>query len=345
MNFKYQDLLCFTHELLSKIGVDDFSANAVSTGLCDTSLRGVDSHGIRLLPHYCQSAISGRKNKCPKFQVHSAFPGFQLLDADDAFGHAAGQKAVEVGTRVAADIGISCVSVVNSSHPGAMACFAIPAAKLGYVCLAFTHADSLIVSTNGRRPFFGTNPICVAAPRIEEEPYCLDMATSVIPWNRLLLHRDKGLSLEAGLAADPDGHTTDDPNIAVGLLPFGGYKGYALASMVELFCSMFSGSAFGPEIPSMYGFPIDKPRKLSQFFIFIKADALIELSEFEKNLQKMSDLLRSEPPSESKPVMMPGDPEIASKKQRLIEGIPIDVETLSKIRELSAAYGVNLKSM
>ena len=47
----YKDILKFHQDILSKIGLDDFSVESVSTGLCETSLRGVDSHGIKLLPH------------------------------------------------------------------------------------------------------------------------------------------------------------------------------------------------------------------------------------------------------------------------------------------------------
>ena len=39
-------------EVLLNNGADDFSSESVSKGLVETSLRGVDSHGIRLFPHY-----------------------------------------------------------------------------------------------------------------------------------------------------------------------------------------------------------------------------------------------------------------------------------------------------
>ena len=52
--------------------------------------------------------------------------------------------------------------------------------------LSFTHADSLMLSYNGTRPFFGTNPIAFAAPTEDEEPFCLDMATSQVNWNKII---------------------------------------------------------------------------------------------------------------------------------------------------------------
>ena len=66
----YNKLYKFVKAILSKSGLDKFSTNAVSKGLCEASLRGVDSHGIKLLPHYIESAIKGRKNPRPKFKFY-----------------------------------------------------------------------------------------------------------------------------------------------------------------------------------------------------------------------------------------------------------------------------------
>ena len=69
----YKDLKVFAKKILLKIGLDKFSANTVTHGLCEASLRGVASHGIRLLPHYVNSALNGRKN--PKPNGNDAWSG------------------------------------------------------------------------------------------------------------------------------------------------------------------------------------------------------------------------------------------------------------------------------
>ena len=65
---KYSELIKFVFSILNKVGLDKFSNDCVTKGLCEASLRGVDSHGIRLLNHYVNSAIYGRKNPKPKFK-------------------------------------------------------------------------------------------------------------------------------------------------------------------------------------------------------------------------------------------------------------------------------------
>ena len=118
---KYSKLLDFSYKTLKKIKLDDYSARTVSDGLCLASLRGVDSHGIKLLPHYILSGQQGRKNPKPTFKFYKKNQSSFLLDADDGYGIAAGCKAIDKAVKVSKSHGICIVGVINSSHPGSMA--------------------------------------------------------------------------------------------------------------------------------------------------------------------------------------------------------------------------------
>ncbi len=167
------------------------------------------------------------------------------MDADNTIGHAAGMKAIDLAMPIAQEYGNGAVAVSNSSHPGAMASFALRAARKGYIAFALTHADALVSSYGGRRSYFGTNPICMAVPRRESEPFCLDMAPTGISWNKLLGARERGESLPNNYcAADKNGDPTNDPAQAQCLLPIGNYKGYGIAAMVEVLCGILTGMAF-----------------------------------------------------------------------------------------------------
>ena len=345
----YDHLVAFTRRVLDGAGLDAFSNDAVTTGLCETSLRGVDSHGIRLLPHYAQSALSGRKNPKPNMVFTSRFPAFGLLDADNAFGHAAGMKAIEHGMEMAETLGMGAVAVANSSHPGAMASFALKAARNGYVAFAFTHADALVLAAGGKRSLFGTNPVCMAAPREEEEPYCLDMATSVISWNRLKIHRDTGEPLAVGVAADGDGAGTQDADAATCLMavgsPLAGYKGYGLGSMVEVLCGVMSGMATGRDIPAMFTAPMDQPRHLGQFYMVLRPDVAGSADDFRRRLQAMTDDARAEPAQAAEGVMLPGDPEIREAAKRRVDGVPLDDATVAAFQDLAQQFNADLSLM
>ena len=339
----HKKLKLFISTVLKKAGLDEYSRRSVATGLYEASIRGVDSHGVRLLGHYVNSALKGRKNPKPNYKFKRPFPALGVLNADNAFGHAAGMKAIDLCIKIAKKNGVGIVAVKNSSHPGALASMAIKAARKNYIAFAFTHADSLMLSHNGKKAYFGTNPICFAAPRKEKEPFCIDMATSMISWNKLLNLRNKNISLKDNLAADGQGKVTRIPSKAKSLLAAGAYKGYALASMVETLCGIYTGMNFGQSIPAMYEHPMNKPRKLGQFYIVIKPNAAISLNSFLKRMQKLTSQVRSQKPRIKKnKVMMPNDPEIHSAKTRSKNGIPLDSETFLQLKKLSKKFNVQL---
>ena len=339
---KYEKLLAFTKKILLSSNLDHYSANSVSLGLCETSLRGVESHGIRLLKHYVESALNGRKNPKPKFIFKKKFDSFGILDADNGFGHSAGMKAINYGIKLAKKNGIAAVTVINSSHPGSLATMALKGAREGYITFAFTHADSLMLSHNGIKPYFGTNPICMAAPRIEKEPYCLDMSTAMISWNKLLEYRKNNKKLMPNLAANNKGKTTIDPQEATQLFPAGSYKGFGLASMVEILCGVHSGMPFAQMIPSMFKFPMNKVRKLGQFYILMRTDITMSKKQFLQRMQKITNEVRSQKSRNNKGVLMPNDPEIFNLKKRIKEGIPLNKQVFDDLKYLSNKFNIKL---
>ena len=252
-------------------------------------------------------------------------------------------KAIDIAIEMAKVQGIGTVAVSNSSHPGAMASMALKAARKGYLAFAFTHADALILSHGGTRPYFGTNPICFAAPREEQEPYCLDMATSIVSWNRVISNRNSSKPLESGIVADEYGKPTTDPHKAAAVIPTGSYKGYGLSSMVDILCGVYTGMAFGRSIPAMFTTQMTEQRKLGQFYMVMRSDGVISKEEFMNFMQQMTDEVRAEPAIDGESVMLPGDPQMICAKKRMKDGIPIDDSTLDALVALSKKNNVILK--
>ena len=339
---QFKDLINFSYNVLKKVNLNEFSAKSVSDSLCITSLRGVDSHGIRLLEHYVNSSLLGRKNPQPKFKFYKNFSSIGVLDADNGFGHAAGKKAIEYGIKMANKNGIGLISVINSSHCGSLASIALDAAFQGYICMAFTHADSLILPTNAIKPFLGTNPICFVAPRKDEEPYCLDMSSSKISWNKLLNFKSNNKKLPNDVAANIMGSSTTNPNNAKSLLPFGDYKGYGMASMIEILCGIYSGMNYANQIPAMFTTSLKKTRKLSQMYILIRTDGVISKTNFLKRMKNFSKMTRNQKAKKNKKVLMPNDPEIQTSIKRLKEGIPLDLSTYRSLQKLENDFHVKL---
>ena len=330
----------FLSAVFSKLGLDDFSRSAVVDGLMFASIRGIDSHGIRLAPHYANCAQTGVKNPRPKFSIHKTKQSIIWLDADGAYGLAAGRKAVELGIEIAKESGIAFVGVRNSTHPAAMSSIVAQAAAKGFIGFGFANADALMCSHGGKKAFYGTNPISFCTP-MGETMFTLDMATTQFTWNKIKIYREKNISLPNGIAVDCNGNETTDPHNAAALLPTGLHKGFALAAMVEILTGVISGSLISPEITPMYADNLNSPRQLSQSYIFIDQAVGGGAKLFQKRILKMAELLIDNDSTE-KDVILPGLLESKVSEKRLAEGIPIDAQTMKKFRQLEELLGLSI---
>lgn len=319
---------------LRAAGASEASLTAATKAMLHASLVGVDSHGVRLTEHYCNMLAGGRLNKDPQLTVDIRAAGSAMVDGDDGLGHYAAYKAVEVGIELAQQAGVGAVGIAHSSHLGAAGAYALAGAERGFVTFATTNTDSMVALFDGASRFHGTNPLAFAAPVPGSKPWLLDMATSSIPMNRVLLHRSLGLELPGGVAADADGAATTDPHAAEMLLPLGGeeygYKGAALAGVATLFSALLTGTTLDTDFIPMYGGDdISTPRNMGHFVLVIDPDKFVGRELFGAMITRYLFSLRSaavRPGAER--VMAPGDREWEEVAQREQDGVPVDPDTV-----------------
>jgi LDH2 family malate/lactate/ureidoglycolate dehydrogenase len=334
----------FLQALLQGGGACPDSAGATARALTDASVRGVDTHGIRLTPHYLRGLAAGRIKPCPTLSVERLAPAVAAVDADDGLGHWASYRAIEVGIEIAAETGLAAVAVGRSTHHGAAGCYTLAAARRGFAALAMTNADAIVAPHDGKKAFFGTNPISFAVPVEGDNPLLLDMATSSIPLNRVLLRRDTGLPLPPEVAIDAEGEMTRDPFAAAALMPLGGagygYKGAGLAVMVDILCSAFTGMLHGARLPSFAGDGVTWPARLGHFFIVFDTGAFQPAAAFATRMREFLAELRQQPARPGQRVMAPGDPEWAAFADRSAHGVPIDQATWDSLGDYAGRFAV-----
>jgi ureidoglycolate dehydrogenase (NAD+) len=319
---------------LAEAGGSNLSRAAAIRAMLHASLVGVDSHGVRLTGHYCRMLGGGRLNKNPHVTVDYRAAGSAMVDGDDGMGHLAAYRAVEVGIELARKAGVGAVGVKRSSHYGAAGAYALAGAEQGFVTFATTNTDSMVALFDGAQKFHGTNPLAFAAPVPHARPWLLDMATSSIPLNRVLLHRSLDKELPVGVAATPDGEPTTDPHAADMLLPLGGvdygYKGAALAGVATLFSALLTGTTLDPDFIPMYGgSDISTPRNMGHFILVIDPDKFAGREVFAAAITAYLTSLRSSPVKAGGRVMAPGDREWEEMERRKAQGIPLDPETVA----------------
>jgi LDH2 family malate/lactate/ureidoglycolate dehydrogenase len=261
-----------------------------------------------------------------------------VIDADNTLGHYAGELAVDHAVNIAKTQGISAVSVKHSTHFGAAAYFTNKIAQSDMLGFAFTNTEALVNAFNSKEAFFGTNPFCFSAPMLEEDPFCLDMATSTVPWNKVKNYRRQNIQLDEGWAYDENGILTTDPQAAKSLTAIGGYKGYGLGMVIEILCSGLTQGPISKDIAPLYDISISDKRDISHFFMAIDVSKFLESTLFKSYMNSMINRLRSLPKSSEDSVYVAGDKEKIQYSERSVYGIPMDEVKFKEFLEISNDY-------
>lgn len=344
-----EDMERFSREILAAVNADDPTINAVTKAVMHASVHGVDTHGVRLLPHYVKVIAGGRVNSNPQLRFSDGPGAVAVLDADDAHGARATYAAMDHAIGFARASGIGAVAIRASSHFGAAGAYAIEAARANMVGLAFCNSDAFVRLHGGAEPFHGTNPIAAAAPVNDDDPWLLDMATSSIPVNRVELSRALNIELPPEVASDENGKDTTDPHQFGMLAPLGGknygYKGAGLAGLSEILSSAFGNTPLSIELPSMASEDVSTPRNLGAFVIAIDPNAFGGLTPFLNTMTRYLSAVRASRTAAGGVVMAPGDREWKEAKRRRQHGIIVDATSFRSFQELADKHALEpLKS-
>jgi LDH2 family malate/lactate/ureidoglycolate dehydrogenase len=324
---------------LTAAGVPDGDAEQVADALVDTSLRGIDTHGLRLLGQYLDELSSGVADPRAHITVVRDKGAGLLLDADGALGVLAGLAAARHAAERAARFGVAAVGVRSSNHFGAASVYTRRLARDGLVGLAVTSAASRVAPFGGVEPLFGTNPISVAAGSGERE-FALDMATSQVCFGEIKQRRTERRRLDRGWATDATGQPTEDPDTAHALSPLGGYKGQGLAMAVTLLGAVLTGTPPDWQLPQVGAGTTGRDRQVGHFVLAIDPAAFAGEEQFTAGLAELLDTVRTAPRAGQEPVLAPGDPQRAHEHRRRAAGIPLDVGTAGRLAELADRLGV-----
>lgn len=342
-----ESLRDFVKSILVKVDVPEEHAHIVAEVLVAGDLRGVESHGVARLESYYISRIrQGLLDPRPTLTVTRETPVSIAIDGGNGLGHVASHQAMTAIIEKAKTTGIGMATVKHSNHFGIAGYYAMMALEHNMIGIAYTNTQPLVMPLWGRKIMTGTNPIAVAVPGKNEDPWILDMATSVVPKGKLEVMARKGLEMPTGWAVDKDGLPTNDANVALaGGAPMplgstrelGGHKGYDLAALVDIFSGVLSGAAFGPHVTAT------GPADIGHYFQVIRPDLFMDLEEFIERMDLFVRELKETPPAPgNRRVLVAGEPEKAATKLHLRTGIPVHPKVMEGLTLLSHSLDVPL---
>ena len=230
-------------------GCDTDNAAALADIICRAERDGSHSHGLFRVPGYVKALRSGKVDGKAKPTVKHVTPAVIQIDGNGCFAPLAQAVGLPLLADATGKVGIAALSLVGIHHFAALWPETEYLADRGFVGLACTAYMPMVAPAGSKEALFGTNPISFAWPRPGHGPVVYDMATAAMAMGDVQIAARDGQDVPPGTGLDADGNPSTDPAaIAKGvLLPFGGYKGSAIALMVELLAAGLTGEQFSYE--------------------------------------------------------------------------------------------------
>ena len=332
-----------SEELLVKIGANKTVASDCTKVMLSASLRGIDTHGVEMLPKILTRVKDNRCRVDIPSKIKKADGGLNAVNVIDA-KLAPGQHSCLVATheaiKLAKSYGIGFITVRNSTHFGCCSPFLEEILKERMVGFVGSNTVCSMAAFGLEQPNLGNNPFGFAAPSQGKNDFIFDFSSAVMSYGKRIAYLESGKELAEGAFITVNDNKgikgvceIDDSQEQIAL-PFGGFKGSSIAMMIDILSGLLSGGFSGADTeslnkdglflgPSHFVLAID-PKKLGLGF-------------FEAEMQTYIEGIRK-----GGEVRLPGDSSNEKRLKRLSTGIPIQGSLHLKIQAWSEELGVKL---
>lgn len=328
----------FCTACFERLGLRPADARLTARNLIFANLRGVDSHGVIRLKVYTDRLRAGGFQPRAQPEVVSESDSSALLNAHGGVGQVAATMAMGLAMAKAERTGLAAVAVRNSNHFGASAFYAMQALDKNMIGFAATNAGPTMAPTGGREGRLGNNAMAVAVPAGKFPPVVLDMATGAVAWGKIFVAQQEKRSIPTTWALDKNGVPTDDPNAAAhhGLIqPFGGYKGYGLSLLLDIFTGVLSGGGFSTQVRTLYQ-QVETPADIGHFSAALRIEAFMPIDHFRDRMDQIIEGMRACPRAPGvERIFVPGEIEHETERRRSAEGIPLNPQLQQELRTLA----------
>jgi len=248
-------LTALTDEIFRNAGVSAAQSAAVARVIVAGERDACKSHGVYRIEGCLRTLKAGKIAPMAVPELLDDGSGVIRVDAKGAFSPAAFALGAPVLAARAKELGVAALVINSCLQFSALWPEVEELTDLGCAALALCPSYSSVAPTGGAEALLGTNPIAFGWPRKDNPPYVFDFATSVAARGEIELHRRAGTPLPEGWAIDAGGHPTTDPEAALAgaMLPFGGHKGSAISTMIELLAGVMIGDLTSPEALAYLG--------------------------------------------------------------------------------------------
>lgn len=326
MHLSVADARALAESALRGIGYDSDEARIIADHVIDAALCGYEYSGLAKILNVADSEHF-RLPRRPmtvlrETDVSIAFDGGNNVGMLSLF------HAAEATIKKAAAHGIALVSVNDAWMSGRSAYYVEMIARAGLVAIHTASSSQMVAPPGGMRAALGTNPLAIAIPS-SRAPIVLDIGTSAYMMTEVLLRERLGELLPEGVAIGPEGAPTRDAALARrgALLPFGGYKGFGLALMIQAL-GLLAGS--GSDEDSDYGY----------LFIGFRPDLIGPMDVFKQRVSELIERIKATPRQAGiDEIRIPSERAFRCRERALREGLDFDRPVYEALVSLRARKG------
>ena len=348
---KFKKLTEILKKIFIKSGFSNKNSLIIAKVLVFSDFFGIKTHGLNRLNAYLELINSNRINTKPKLKITKNKYAVTCINSDNSFGMISGEYAMKIAIKKSKKYGIACSAVSNSNHFGIAGYYSLLAAKENCIGISMTNTSACVSAARGKERMFGTNPIAIAIPIDNKKIFLSDFSTSVVSYGKIENAIKLKKKIPKGWILDRFGRDTSNPN-AVNrggtILPLGSneqhgsYKGYSLASFVDIMCGPLSSSAFLNLVPYFVAISDhikSKDDKISakgsgHFFISININFFRDLGDFKKDMTKFTKIIKKYKKLTKKKILIPGEKEFKFFDEHKKNGILLDKDQQKNLKKI-----------
>lgn len=241
--------------IFERCGVNAIAAGAVARVITAGERDNCKSHGVYRIEGCLRVLKAGKVEPDVVPSVAEGEGPVLRVDAKGGYASPAYEVARPYLVARVKTHGLAALVINDCLHFSALWYEVEDLARDGLAAISMCPSYAVMAPFGGKRPLFGTNPFAFGWPRKGEHPYVFDFATSVAARGEIEIYRREGRSLPEGWAVDAEGNPTTDPTAALegAMMPFGGHKGSAIATMIELLAGAMIGDFMSSEALEFMG--------------------------------------------------------------------------------------------
>ena len=306
-------------QALGRIGYDAEEARIIADHVLDAALCGYEYSGLPKILNVAEHRRL-REPRRPMRALRETSVS-TLFDGGNNNGMVAMYRATQVAIAKAREHGFAAIGVNNSWMSGRSAHYVEMLARADLIGIHSVSSWIHVAAPGSSGPATGTNPIAFGFPTLDE-PLVIDLGTAAFMGTDLIFQERRNALLPEGVAIDAQGRPTRDPAQVHALLPFGGYKGFALALAMQAL-GVLAGSGLGDD--KTYGYLI----------IAIKPDLLVPQDTFRRDMSAMLARVKATPRQPGvDEIRMPSERAFRERARARREGIEIDRKIYDKLLAL-----------